>query len=403
MTSGTVISAMVQVLSLVLIEKMLGTESLGDYVFALSISLPVFLFTGLSLNMMIVIDVGDSHRFGEYFGVRLFFNIVSILLIFGIVLYGGHGIRLVWITLLVAAYHGIFMLSTLAQGVFQKQEHMNYLGISRILQSLSHIASMAVGIWITGDLVGGLIALCIIILIKFCFYDLANVRRFDSILPRFNFILVRQIVRKCWVMSISAGIVSFAGNLPRYLIKSGMDTESLGFFTGLSTTTMGMSLVVVALMATALRRVAVFYEQDLRRFVNLLLKLGILSVIFGVLNLVFVIVAGRWFLTVFFDSTYTVHLSAMYLYAGAGILLALISVFGDAILSTHHYWWRIVASAGSIATIYLVGRGLIPRQGLNGVAHACIIGFGVEFLICLAGLYVVSRRRQTISLSHSAG
>jgi O-antigen/teichoic acid export membrane protein len=92
MTSGTVISAMVQILSMVLVQKMLGTESLGDYVFALSVSLPVYLFTGLSLNMRMVIDVEDSHRFDEYFGVRLFLNIISIIVIFCIVLWGGRDV-----------------------------------------------------------------------------------------------------------------------------------------------------------------------------------------------------------------------------------------------------------------------------------------------------------------------
>jgi O-antigen/teichoic acid export membrane protein len=302
----------------------------------------------------------------------------------------------------VAVYHGLFMLSTLAQGVFQKHECMNYLGLSRILQGLTQIVSMAVGISVTGSLLGGLVALCLITLLKFLWYDLGNVKRFAALAPRFDFPLLAQVFRKCWVMSISAGMVSFSGNLPRYLVKSQMDTESLGFFTGISTTTMGMSLVAVALMATSLRRIAVFYDQDIHRFVNLLLKLAAIAVGFGTLNLLFTIVAGRWFLTIFFDSTYTAHLSAMYLYAGAGILLALISILGDTILSTHHYWWRIIASSGSVVTIFLAGCWLIPGQGLNGVAEACFLGFGVEFLICMAGLYVVSKRHRTISPSNAA-
>jgi O-antigen/teichoic acid export membrane protein len=352
--------------------------------------------------MRMVIDIGDSHRFDEYFGVRLFLNIISIIVIFCIVLWGGRDVQLVWITLLVAVYHGLFMLSTLAQGVFQKHECMNYLGLSRILQGLTQIVSMAVGISVTGSLFGGLVALCLITLLKFLWYDLGNVKRFAALAPRFDFPLLAQVFRKCWVMSISAGMVSFSGNLPRYLVKSQMDTESLGFFTGISTTTMGMSLVAVALMATSLRRIAVFYDQDIHRFVNLLLKLAAIAVGFGTLNLLFTIVAGRWFLTLFFDSTYTAHLSAMYLYAGAGILLALISILGDTILSTHHYWWRIIASSGSVVTIFLAGCWLIPGQGLNGVAEACFLGFGVEFLICMAGLYVVSKRHRTISPSNAA-
>jgi O-antigen/teichoic acid export membrane protein len=403
MVSGTVVSATFQVVVLALIQKMMGTESLGDYVFALSVSYPVFLFTGLSLNRMMVIDTEDSHGFHEYLGVRYFLCLVSVLLVTAIMLAGGHGVRLTLIGVLVAGYHSIYMSETLVQAVFQKHEFMRYIGLSNILQSATSLGSMAAGFYCTGSLFGGLIFLCVCSALKYGLYDLRIAQRFVPTRPRFDAALLGQILNKCWVISLSAGMVSVTGNLPRYLIKSQMDTESLGFFTGISTTTMGMALVVVALVASALRRLAVYYRQDSSSFGTLLMKLGGIGLGFGILNLLFTVVAGRYFLILLFDATYVAYLNTMCIFSIAGILLALVSIFGETIISTRHYGWRIAASIGSIAALFIAGHAWIPRQGLNGVAAACIVGFGVELLICIIGLMVLFKQQRAIPLSNSTG
>jgi O-antigen/teichoic acid export membrane protein len=232
-------------------------------------------------------------------------------------------------------------------------------------------------------------------LLKYRIYDLRIARRFTSTTrPRFDPNLLGQIMQKCWVISLSSGLVSLTGNLPRYLIKSHLDTACLGYFTGISTTTMGMSLVVVALVSSALRRLAVYFRQDIPSFGKLMMKLGVIGLGFGILNFMFTLAAGRYFLIIFFDATYVPYLNLMVLFSLAGIFLALVSIFGESIISTRHYGWRIAASVVSMAAILVAGGLWIPRTGLNGVATACILGFGLEFLTCLLGLYVLSRQQR---------
>jgi O-antigen/teichoic acid export membrane protein len=189
-------------------------------------------------------------------------------------------------------------------------------------------------------------------------------------------------------------MVSLTGNLPKYLIKSHLSTELLGFFTGISTTTIGMSLVVVSLIASALRRLAVYYSSNISGFISLFMKLIIIAICFGMINIAFVFIAGKYFLAICFDETYIEYLPAMRIYAVAGIFLSLVSILGDTIISTQHYWWRVFASIASILAMYLAGYFMLPEYGLNGVAVVCVIGFGVELLFCVLGLSVLYKKQK---------
>ena len=234
--SGTVVGAATQLLLMAIIQKMAGTVALGNYALALAISMPVYLLMGLSLRYSMVIDVNDVHSFGEYLGVRLFLNVMSILTVLGIVGAKKLGTEMLVVALLVSTYHGTITTSQLFEGVYQKHECMSYLGISRALNGVFSIPSVLLGFWIVGTLVGGLVFLCVAMALKILLYDVVNARRYARVSPSFSAELLWTIFKKCWVISLSAGLVSLGGNVPRYLIEDHLGRTALGFFTGITIT-----------------------------------------------------------------------------------------------------------------------------------------------------------------------
>ena len=394
MTGGTVISAMANMGLLTITQKMLGTEAVGTYTLATAISMPIFLFTSLSLGRVMVVDVTDTYNFGEYLGVRLFLNIVAILIIVGVVFGKQYSATTAVVICAMAVYQALITIIQASQAVFQKHECMNYIGISSILQSFLCVLGLILGIYITGTLVGGILAVCILVLLKFVFYDLCNLRHFGAIIPHFSFPLLKGVIKECWVISIASGLASFSINVPRYIIEGQLGVEYLGYFAGICSVTMGVMLVVVSLVSSALRRLSVYFSTDLHKFRRLLFKLVVIAVCFGLANILFTFVAGRFFLTIFFDKTYTTYIGAMYLFAVAGTILGVVAILGDTIFSTRRYWWRVIANVASLIVIYLSSGFLIARYALNGITLACILGFSVEMLLCIVGLIVLTRQQR---------
>ncbi|GEM_PF-6303626 len=393
-TFGTIASALSQMGLFTIIQKMLGTEALGQYVIATAISMPIFLFTGLSLGRVMVVDVADKYSFGEYLGVRMFLNFTAILIIIGIIFQRGYSTSLIIVISLVALYESLLTVIQASLAVFQKHECMNYHSISRIIQGFLVVLGMMAGVYVTGRLVGGILTMFILVLLKFLFYDLYSISRIEQVIPKFNFSLLKRIIKDCWVISIASGLASFPINVPRYIIKGRLDEVYLGYFTGIGMVTTGMMLIIASLTASALRRQAIYFSTDVPKFMRLLFKIIAISFCFGIINILFTFIAGKLFLTIFLDRSYISYISAMYLYAVAGIFLAVVSIVGDTIISTRRYWWRIIASIAGSLVLYFSGRLLIGRYGLNGVSFACIIGFIVEMVVCAVGLIILANQQK---------
>lgn len=393
-SAGTVVSAAAQMAVLSIIAKLAGAEGQGAYQYAMGVCLPIYLFTGLSLVRVLVVDVDDSHSFGEYLGVRLFLNTVAFLLIVGFVVLRGHKDSMAWVLIGVGLWQYLLMITQLCQALFQKQECMNFLGISRVVTGFLSITGMAGGIWLTGSTVGGIFAVCGLTLLRLVLYDFRNVRRFTGIWPRFDFWLLKQMVAKCWVVSLASGLAAWTINMPRYILEHQLGTASVGYFGAVSCVTQGMLLVTVALVASALRQLSVSFQNDLSRFLRLLFRLVLITLGFGLANLLFSLVFGKYFLLWFFRPSYVEYWTAMCIFSVGGVFLGLVSILGDTIVSTRHYWWRAWASVGSLTVIYLSSGPLVAHYGITGISLACLLGFSAECLLCALSLTLIARRQR---------
>jgi len=402
-TIGTVVYAASQALAMVVVEKLAGTEALGSYAFATAVSMPIFLLTSLSLGRVMVIDANDSHAFGEYLGVRIFLNIFSFIVV-ALIAILKYEKSVVWVIIIVAVFQAVKMTSIVTISIFQKNECMNFHGISNILQGILFVSGLVLGIWITDTLIGGLIVLCLLGVLKLLLYDLLNALKFTIVRPIFNFSLLKEMVKKCWVISIASGVVGLSSSLPRFIAENSLGLKEVGYFAGISMFTLGMLLVVIALATSALRRLAVYFQTNVSYFITLLFKLIAVAIGFGLLNLLFTFVAGRYFLVLFFNKSYVAYIPAMYLFAVAGALLAIVAIMGDTIISTRHYWWRIISSLIGILVIYVSSIYLVPKYKLSGISLACILGFGRTSLqmksLWLQDCYILRCRRFCLLQQH---
>jgi len=400
---GTLAKSTALWLQIVLIGKMLGPEVLGRFSLAISVSMPVFTIFGLSMGRVMVVDTEDRHTFAEYFGARIFFNFLSLIVVLGIGWTQFDDPAALGILVGVVLWHCLELSFILTSAYFQKIESMNYLGRSRITYAIILLGGMALGVVHTRGVVAGLIAIVICSSLLFHLYDLRKVRQTSPVSPVIQPRILGELVAKCWLISLASGTTILAGHLPRFLIESSLGTRDVGFFVAANLASVGVVLVVVSLAQSALRRLAVRFQGDLTGFVRLLLKLKLIAFGFAALNLLFSLIAGEWALSLLFGAEYAVFAPVMVTLAFASVFTTQVAIIGDTIIATRRYGWRLVAAVCSIIAIAVAARSLVPHLGLEGIAYACLIGSAVDYLFCATALSVLILRKRKQGFAEESG
>ena len=122
----------------------------------MSICVPLLTLTNLNLRGVAATDAKRDYLFGHYLALRLLTTAVGVLAIAAI---GVVGLEPVMLSVLMAMglAKGVETISDIHQGLFQRQERMNFIAISIMLRSLASLVVISLALWLTGSLAVGLV------------------------------------------------------------------------------------------------------------------------------------------------------------------------------------------------------------------------------------------------------
>jgi len=133
---GNVLVAACQWGLLALLTRTTTDETTGQYVIALSICTPLFIFAGLDLRTLQATDSTGEFRFAEYLCVRLITGTIALLIIPGIAWCAGYDGTTLYVILGVAVGRLLNLISDTFDGLMQKSERMDRVSHSIVLRGL---------------------------------------------------------------------------------------------------------------------------------------------------------------------------------------------------------------------------------------------------------------------------
>ena len=134
----------------------------------------------------------------------------------------------------------------------------------------------------------------------------------------------------------------------------------LGYFGAMRVITLGAMFLIVQVSTAAGNRLAIYYQQDVRAFVRLGVKLTGVALAIGGSALAWTWLFGEWFLRVVFTPEHARHHQEfLILMAGQAILL-LAAVFGSVTTHMRQFWIQVpvqlsVLLATALAAVLLIG------------------------------------------------
>jgi O-antigen/teichoic acid export membrane protein len=393
--------AMLTVLAKIGTPKMVGQFALG-----LAITAPIIVFSSLELRAVQATDATRHYRFGDYLALRLLATTLGLVVILGITYVVGYRGETALVILVIGLAKSLESISDVFYGLFLQRENIDLMAKSMMLKGPLSLMGFTLGVYITGNVVGGAVGLTFVWALLLFGYDVRNGARIlrsphrtsPSVTPREAG--PGGTLRPYWRMDTLGKLAWFAlplgvvgmllnlyPNIPRYFVEGYLGRSELGIFAAMSYIMIAGVRLVDSLAQSVGPRLAGYHAAGneagfravLFRAVGVGLALGAMGVLLALL-------AGSQILTLLYGPEYAAHPDVfVWLMVAAGIDYVT-SFLGWAITATRRFVVQIplvalVACAVTVACFWLVA-----AAGLRGAAIASAIAAAVR--LC-GGLVII--------------
>jgi len=427
---------------LVLLAKLASPSIQGQYVLGLALATPVVLFFGLELRSAFVSDAGRQFPLGAYLTLRRLTLLLAAGILLGLLAWqaasGDSPASYLLILAGVFAARIFWAWAEIGWGVYQRRERLDLLGVSVGLRGLALLLPFAVLVplyaWLRASgripperLAEGVALAVLIHALGFAalWFLFDRRRALRAPLPlregpregqggRASLPASRgsagaspsqsppwPAIRALAVQTLPLGVVALTINLcdafPRVVIEQGPDGRALlGYFGALAYITLAGNLVVVQASTAAANRLAVFYQQDLRAFLRLGVRLIGVATAIGAGVLVVAVLFGRWILTTLYTADYARFETEFRIIVLAHCLALLTNVFGAATTQMRLFWLQVPAQVITLLCTAVAALVLIPGPNpVLGAAQTALVRAVVQFVLyaTCVGLGLACRRQ----------
>jgi O-antigen/teichoic acid export membrane protein len=409
---GNIIYAASQWGMLVVLAKLGSPEMVGQFTLGLAVTAPIILFANLQLRQIQTTDVDRKYQFGDYLGLRLICTGLALLAICIIALTAGYRWETSLAILVIGVAKALESISDVFHGLFQYHERMDRIALSLMIKGPLSLLLLGIGIWLTGNVLGGTIGLAVIWAVVLIFYDIPNgaailtastsTEQVTSgqnrlLQPRFNATALRSLVGLSLPLGFVMMLISLNVNIPRYFIEHHLGERELGIFSALSYLMVAGTIVVSALGQSASPRLAQYYAAGKSKdFQNLLVKTVLVGALLGGLSILVAAIAGRQILTLLYRPEYAERGYLFLLLMVAAGVSYVASFLGYAMTAAQYFrvqmpLFTVATGISALACVWL-----IPSQGLVGAAIAAIVSAIVQAIFSL-GVIIYAIRKLTTS------
>lgn len=414
--AGNGVFALCQWGILIVFAKLGSPALVGQVVYGLALTAPLFVIAQLQLRSVQSTDATRRHTLSQYVGLRVITTIAALIitsLVASVMCTGNKPLCL--IVLLWALTKAVDSGSDCLYGLFQQAERMDYVGVSFSLRGVLSLASVAILFRASHSAALGLAGLAISWGAVFILFDIPMARNLvrtrnhlahaaglmaETLCPVLDRRQLTQLSLEAAPLGIVAFLLTIQIQIPRYVVAGVLHTRELGLFSAAAYLTFTGALLVNALGAPAMVRLAKYHVTDERSaFLQLLTKLCLVATVLGVAGILASMLFGRRILAVLYTSEYSRMAGVLTILCAGSALTFIASFLGYAMTAQGRY--KIQVPIGVYVTsITLVScYFLTMHYGLTGTALGVLIGNLAQLLICVGVVWHGTRTHARCTVS----
>lgn len=263
---GSLSSAVVSVILLVVVTRVLSSESADLYSFAYAIANLLVIVASFQVRDFQATDIQEKYSFDAYLVTRILSNILMVLILIGYIIVTPATHNNMDIIFGVSFFRVSEALSDVFQGLFQQRERLDIAGKSLFIRNSLSTLGFFISLIISRNLLLSVIIQIIIAFFCIGLFDYPQSKAFHKI----NFFKVNvkdifSILKDCFPLFINAFLLVSIYNQPKYALNDIFNKGFIGAgvqrdFSVLFTPIFSMNLMIVFLRPM-ITQLAIFREE----------------------------------------------------------------------------------------------------------------------------------------------
>lgn len=367
---------------LIVVRFINGLDIAGIFTYAFALC--IFLYTFMIFYNR-SFQVSDSKfNFNDYLTCRIITSIVGFIGILIFALAHQFSFFEISIILLLSGFRIVEAISDCFYGAIQKKHKLYQTGISLSLKAIFGLLALFIVDLLTQDLALSLVALIIVNLLFFIFYDLRCYRKLYTTKTKLSFTHLKPILKTCLPIFIFSALAIYLSNCQKYILPYFEPNDIQAIFGILIMPATVLSLVGAYLINPFITTFSAHHQQkNYTQFVKsaqklLLAMAGVGILIFGVCCIIGIPLLELIFqldLSTYWWAFQLIILASIF-YASAMIISSLLTILGENRRQTYIYF--LAALTATVAAIIL-----IPMQGIFGAVYSFLISGSLLIVLYL--------------------
>lgn len=383
------LNSVISVILLWFVTRVNGVADAGLFSLGFSTSQMMLTIGNYGMRNYQVTDIREKYSVRIYLASRIITNAIMLVFVLAFIRIEGYTFEKALITFLLCLLKATDAFDDIYGGYYQKQGRLDISGKLMSLRILAYVAAFCICLILSNDLMAGCVA-AILVSAVVLYFLVASTRKVVVIeKPEFDWKKITLLLYECFPLCMSAFLLIYMGNAPKYAIDSYLTISEQAYYTYLFMPCFVTNLFVGFVLQPLLVRLSKFWlHKEYRRF------LKICGVIFIVaLAVSGVIVAAGGFLgcqilTIVFGVPLVKYRDALIVLLIGGAFFAF-AVIEQVILTVmRRQAWLLAGFIIASITAYVVSDPLVRSWNLLGAGYAYTVSAGVLFLVLLVMILI---------------
>lgn len=386
---GTMFYYGCQWLTTILIVRLSGYQDAGNYSLAMTFTAAFAIFALFNTRQYQVSDVKGEYSDKTYITSRYIamgaaFLICAIGLLFNAYTPYQWGIILLYMVFkCVEAWVDVY------HGICQKKGRMDFICYSFLMRGVLMIVSFCGLIYITGNLMYGVLAMTVSTFLVVFFYDRVMALKFVE-KDRADFKALKTLMVILVPLVVVAVTNNLSISLPKYFLERYFDETVLGYYSSVATPSMivqvGANTIFVPLITPLADKLL---ADDKKGFAGILKKVFLAFVVLSALAVIVSFLLGEWFLVQVFGEEIRPYAYLFVPIITTTLLISINSCLFPVCTVFREIKGQLAVGILGILSSLIASMVLVKRYCMDGVVIALLITLGIQIII---EIYLVFRR-----------
>lgn len=355
---------------------------------AISVTNIFFAISCYNMRTFQVSDIKNEYSTGDYIGTRIVTATIAVVLCVLYTVALGYSLRTVTCVFLYMIFKLNETFGDVLHAVDQKNYRMDYICVSFVVRGIVMVASFAIAILVTHDVLIAVLAMAVCTIAVVVFYDVSRAKTFDSVKPVFNKNKIARILWVCLPNVISSATFVAVTTIPRQMLEKTMGEEALGYYGTIATPIMVVQILATSIFNPMTTELTKYYNQrESKKFLMLLLRNFLIVV--GITTAVFVGVAvvGEFAVGLVFGHKFVPYTNLMYGIMGCTAMYSVCWLCTNSLIIMRKLIVSMAASIIALIVSISLCKNFITVFGMNGVSFSIIVAYVIHALFC--GIVIV--------------